>query len=136
MTLTSPQTNTLYSDWVCRVAGAGANPHNRRTHRYHLLALMIPTVESSSRAQLAERYKCELITDVSFETCRAVEDRLVSSLSAEQLAELETRPLDNDDQAERDFEADWRAPQGYDPLAVENSLKAYWQAQQLLGRTG
>jgi hypothetical protein len=45
---------------------------------------MIPTL----RTQLEERYGCEVIPDVSYEECKAVSARLVSSVPAARLAEL------------------------------------------------
>lgn len=64
----------------------------RRAPRWHMLALMSGRLDPARRAQLGQRYACEVIPETSEKACRAAEQRLAASLSAEQMAALTSRP--------------------------------------------
>jgi hypothetical protein len=56
-----------------------------------MLALMVAGLSSARQAQLGQRYGCEIV-DASLETCQAIQQRLVASLSADDFAELASAP--------------------------------------------
>ena len=71
-----------------------------RSRKWHVLSMLLgaPAAAagqrgwSSSPRALAGRYGCQVRPGVSLEACQAVRQRLVSSLSADQMAELAERP--------------------------------------------
>lgn len=71
-----------------------------RSRKWHVLAMLLgaPAAAAGQRGwgsaprALAEHYGCEVRRGVSLEACQAVQQRLVSSLSADQMAELADRP--------------------------------------------
>jgi hypothetical protein len=71
-----------------------------RSRKWHILAMLLgpPTVSfeafrwDSMRRALADHYGCEVRRGVSREACQAVQQRLVSSLSADEMADLSRRP--------------------------------------------
>ena len=65
---------------------------SRRAPRWRMLALLCVGLSPERAGELGARYGCEVIGDVSIEACQAVEQRLRSSLSGAEIAELASRP--------------------------------------------
>jgi hypothetical protein len=63
-------------------------PPGRRARRWHMLALLSPRISPERQVLLGKGFGCDGIPDASYEACRAVSERLVSSVSPTRMTEL------------------------------------------------